>query len=815
MMIALATLRERRAAFVGSFVALTLGVAVLAATLVVFVSARPAVPDRLAAAAVVVQAPAAGSDVDTFEEYVPWPAEQAAALARDLAEIPGVTAAVPDRSFYAQPVRDGRPLGDPSAGDPLGHAWSTAALAPYRLVDGAPPAARGEVVLGTEYGFPAGDDVTLLTAEGPSTWTVTGTVDGPGVYLADSVAAAYAPGVTAIGLILADGADTGAVAAAARELIGSAGTVLRGPDRVALEPESDARTRWIGTQLLTVTVLLAAFATVFVMASTSALNAYQRRRELGLLRAVGATPRQVRRMLLGEALGVAVVAALVGAVLGSALAPLLGNLLVRAEMEPAGFTPRPSLLPVGAAVLTGIVVALLGAWSASRRAARVRPLEALREAAVDRRPMTVGRWILGGLAVAGGLGLAALVPVVDADASMSAALLSALALIVGLAALAPVAVPPVVRLLTAPLGRGAGATGMVVRESAVTAVRRTAATVAPVLLTVGFATLIFGMVSTASPAFGTADARAAGADAVVAPDGTPGLTDAAVAMVPGAVPPVLYSAAFAVDRAGTPVAVDVAGTDADGLVVGASVAKTHGWRAGDTAAMILADGVRETMTVTAVRPDGDLPSPVVLPRAVVRDHDPSALTPFVFSAGVPLSTDRLAGRHRRRPAGLLVRRRGGPAGVAVRARHGRHVGRLHRHRGRQHDRDGDRRPAPRLRRAPARRGDRAPDRADGRRRDGPRGAGRRRAGRRRRAAGAVRHPVGAGRVGGRAGRAGPALAGARRRGGGLRRAGPDRRGHRDPTHPQAAADVTDGGMVWPVRKKLSGSYAALIRRSSA
>ncbi len=635
-MLALATLRTRWPGFVGSFVALALGMAVLTATLVVFFSARPGVPDRLAAAAVVVQAPAAGSDVDSFEEYVPWPADRTDALSRELSGIPGVAAAVPDRSFYAQPVRDGQPLGDPSAGDPLGHAWSTTALAPYRLVAGVAPAAPGEVVLGDRYGFPPGSDVTLLTAEGPSTWTVTGTVDGPGVYVSDRVAAAYAPGVTAIGLVLAPGADPGAVTAAARSLVGSAGTVLRGPDRVALEPESHARTRWIGTQLLTVTVLLAAFATVFVMASTSALNAYQRRRELGLLRAVGATPAQVRRMMLGEALGVAAVAAVVGAVLGSALAPVLGDLLVRAEMEPVGFTPHASWLPVGTAILTGIVVALLGAWSASRRASRARPLAALHEAAVDRRTMSVGRWILGALAVAGGLALAALVPVVDADASMSAALCSAMALIVGLAALAPVIVPPVVRLLTVPLGRGGGATGMLVRESAVTAVRRTAATVAPVLLTVGFATLIFGMVSTASPAFGTADARAAGAAAVVAPAGTPGLTDAAVAAARDARPSALLSAAFAVG-AGRPVAVDVAGTDVDGLVVASSVAATHGWRAGDAASLILADGVREAMTVTAVRPDDELPSPVVLPRAVVRAHDRSALTPSVFSADPSLS----------------------------------------------------------------------------------------------------------------------------------------------------------------------------------
>jgi putative ABC transport system permease protein len=635
-MIALATLRHRWAAFVGSFVALALGVAVLAATLVVFVSAQPAVPDRLAAAAVVVRAPAAGPDEDPFEEYVPWPAERASDLARRLADIPGVAAAVPDRSFYAQPVRGEQPLGEPTDADPLGHAWSTTALAPFRLTEGAPPAGPGEVALGTRYGFAPGSDVTLLTATGPSTWRVTGTVDGPGVYLADAVAATYAPGVTAIGLVLEPGTDAAAVAAAARIVAGTDGTVLTGSALTALEPEADARTRWIGTQLLTVTVLLAAFATVFVMASTSALAAYQRRREVGLLRAVGATPRQIRRMLLGEALGVAVVAAVAGAGLGTLLAPVLGDLLVRAGMEPAGFTPRPSVLPIAAAMVGGVVVALLGAASAARRAARVRPLDALREAAVDRRLVSRTRWTLGGLALGGGVALAVLTPVVDADAAITTALFSAMALIAGSAAWAPAWIPPVMRVLAAPLGWGAGATGLLVRESAVAAVRRTAATVAPVLLTVGFATLVFGLVATASPAFGTADARASGAVAVVAPvDGTPGLTDAAVATVRSAEPPVLFSSAFVAVAGRPPVAVDVAGTDAAGLVTAASVAAANGWRTGAPATLVMASGERVSYPVTAVRPDAELPSPVVLPRAVVRAHDRSALTPHVFAAERP------------------------------------------------------------------------------------------------------------------------------------------------------------------------------------
>ena len=134
------------------------------------------------------------------------------------------------------------------------------------------------------------------------------------------------------------------------------------------------RTRWVGVQVITVTTMLAAFSAVFVMASTAGLSAYQRRRELALLRAVGATPRQVRRLLLGEAVGVGTVGAVAGAGLGLLLAPILGDLLVRAQLEPPGFAVRFAVLPLAVAVGTGILVALLGTWAASRRAARVSPI---------------------------------------------------------------------------------------------------------------------------------------------------------------------------------------------------------------------------------------------------------------------------------------------------------------------------------------------------------------------------------------------------------------------------------------------------------
>ncbi|MDG4821461.1 FtsX-like permease family protein [Asanoa sp. WMMD1127] len=631
-MLAWSTVRERWTAFVGSFVALCLGVAVLTASLVVFVSAQPAVPERLAGAAVVVQSPAGGQDAESYVEYVPWSASRAAELADALAAVPGVAAAVPDRSFYAQLVRDGRPLGDPEAGDPLGHGWSTAALAPYPLVAGAAPTGADEVVLDAGYGLTVGSGATVLTATGPRSMRVSGVVDGPGIYVSDASAVALAPGVRAIGLVLSPDAAPSTVAAAARTVVGGAGTVVSGDARTALEPEAVSRIRWLGTQLLTVMVLLAAFATVFVMASTAALNAYQRRRELALLRAIGATPRQTRRLLLGEALVVGVVSAAVGAVLGVLAAPVLGDLLVRAELEPAGFAPRPSLLGVGPAVLTGVVVAVAGAWAAARRAARVRPLEALREAAIDRRAMTLPRWLFGGLSGVVGMALAVLTPAVDDGSAMTTAIFSALALIVAITLLAPVVIPPVLRVLTAPLRRSA--TGEVVRESAGAAVRRTAATAGPILLTVGFAMLILGMVKTMSPALGGEDARALSVDAVVTADGAPGLSDAAVAGLPGTVLSGLSTQVFAdgsepLDALGVvPGAVPVPGVRGDAVVVA-----DPRWRAGDELRLTFADGESVSLRVDASVAPSALPSPLLLPRDLVRAHDPSALTSTAYVRG--------------------------------------------------------------------------------------------------------------------------------------------------------------------------------------
>jgi putative ABC transport system permease protein len=644
-----------------AFLAVSIGVTLVALATLLVAAGRPHVPDRLADAAIVVQSPQARTPVDPFPPTRPWSSQTAGDLAARLAELPGVAAAVPDRTFYAQALVDGRP--PPVKGQRQdtyeGHGWAGARLGGRHLTSGAPPRAPGEVVVDRALGLSPGASVTLLTATGPSPYEVTGVTDAPGFLVADQVAAALAPGVSAIGVVLAPGADPGEVASAAREVTGGQGRVLVGDERGALEPRDDARARWIGMQVLTGTAALAGFVTVFVVASTFAFAVAQRRRELGLLRTIGATPRQVRRMLYREALVVGTAGSAVGVFLGAVLAPVMGRVLIEAGFEPATFTVRYAWWPIAVSLAAGPVVALAGVWSASRRAARVRPMEALREAVVEQRPMGRLRWATGGLMVAAGIASAVGTATADhaRDGAMYA-LYSACLLITGVTVLAPAAVPFLVRLVSLPLRARPGAVGLLVRETALTATRRTASTAAPVLLTVAFAVLVSGMVRTTTEAYAVGRSSAVEAGWIVAPDRAPGLSDAAATATPGAalLPSTVFVTAGEI-RPLTALGVDpaafvsanralhvVSGSFSDlhgedAVVVSESALKTADatWSAPPPGVLpaakypvVFADGTSAALRVVAVVTDDSLPGDLLLPRAVVRGHDPSALTSAVY-----------------------------------------------------------------------------------------------------------------------------------------------------------------------------------------
>ena len=144
---------------------------------------------------------------------------------------------------------------------------------------------------------------------------------------------------------------------------------------------------------------------MFVVASTLGLSIQQREREIALLRAVAATPGQIRRMIAWEATIVALVGSAAGIWPGIVLGRALGHALLRSRHRAADYVPALRLAARRGGLGGGVATALLAVLAAGRRAARVPPTLALTDAAVEPRLLGPGRVIGGLLALAGAVPL--------------------------------------------------------------------------------------------------------------------------------------------------------------------------------------------------------------------------------------------------------------------------------------------------------------------------------------------------------------------------------------------------------------------------
>ncbi|MGW1338738.1 FtsX-like permease family protein [Streptomyces rubiginosohelvolus] len=523
LMLALRGIRLRWVTFVGSFLALVLGVGLIAATglaLAATFDAPERGPERFAAAPVVVRADGLlRVDTPTGTRTAPLdrPGPVPPGLAAQLASL-GRT--VEDRSFPAD-IMDPHPGQDDEAR--VGHPWSVAAAAPYRLATGRAPAAPGDVVVTTGTGGPrlrTGDRVRVRTPAGNEARTVVGTVAGRGfedaVFFTDDEAARISPDIDAL-VVHAD-------ATAVRDALGpdSGMDVLTGHDRRHADPDPDLDARALVSvnALLGTAAGITLFVSAAVVASTFSYAVAQRRREFGLLRTAGATPGQIRRTVLAESVLVGVAASAAGTLLGAGGAPLLVRRMTEAGLAPSWFALGDPSWPLHTAFWTGVSVATAAALVSCHRAGRTAPTEALREAAVDSRVMPVSRWAAAVLVLLLGLGLPALALATDPGDLLGrkSYITRPMILIVGCALLAPVLVRPVGRLLTWLPARLPGATGVLVRENTAAGVRRTAAVAAPVLITVALATSLTGTVATLEEARATEARTATTADFVVTPE---------------------------------------------------------------------------------------------------------------------------------------------------------------------------------------------------------------------------------------------------------------------------------------------------------
>ncbi|MFC7308121.1 ABC transporter permease [Streptomyces monticola] len=229
---------------------------------------------------------------------------------------------------------------------------------------------------------------------------------------------------------------------------------------------------------------VALFIGSFLIVNTFTMLVARRSREIALLRAIGASRRQVSRSILVEALLVGLLASAAGFLLGLGVASVLPSLLTAGGHAlphgPLAIGP----LPVVAALAVGVGVTVLAAWLPSRRAAKVAPVQAMRTAAQPpRNSSSKLRAVTGlGLLVLGAGLLVSLMGAESAtDENLQTAMLGCGLLMAALIVLAPLLAVPAIRL-TGRLMRRSGVTGRLARENALRDPRRTGATAATLLV---------------------------------------------------------------------------------------------------------------------------------------------------------------------------------------------------------------------------------------------------------------------------------------------------------------------------------------------
>ncbi|PZF83910.1 FtsX-like permease family protein [Jiangella anatolica] len=222
------------------------------------------------------------------------------------------------------------------------------------------------------------------------------------------------------------------------------------------------------------------FMALFVVGSTFGFVIATRRRELGLLRLVGATGRQVRRLVLGESLAVALAASVAGCLVATPLVPPILALVRHVGVTDQHLiAPSPSLAWAIAAP-TGLVVALLGAWRSSRRAAKVSPSAALREASIERGRPSLPQWIVGTICLAGVVAAALLAQRSDPLFMLVASMLLPEVVVIGIMCFGSLLIPRLAALLGRPfVHRDVAA--RIARDELRAAVRTTTSVAAPVL----------------------------------------------------------------------------------------------------------------------------------------------------------------------------------------------------------------------------------------------------------------------------------------------------------------------------------------------
>ncbi|MFI7603133.1 ABC transporter permease [Actinoplanes sp. NPDC049681] len=569
---------------------------------------------------------------------------------------------------------DGKVLS--SAGPPrLGVAW-TGADALVKLREGRGPAAADEIAVNATVakaaGLKVGDRVGVLTLEPKKQFTLVGVFGFSGdrdslggaqqVAFTEPVAQKLMLGRTGVYSSVRVRAADGVTPAELRDRIGSAlgsAYVVRTGEQLADENAADLQEglSFFGRILLGFAGV-ALFVGVFLILNTFSIIVAQRTRELALMRALGASRRQVITSVLVEAVAIGLVAAVLGLAAGVGVGALLAYLFgsfAGGGLELASIAVPPAA--VISAFVVGVVVTVIAAVLPALRASRIAPVAAMQDVATPDRPLTK-------LSVAGGVvtaaGAAALGVGLFGDGGLWLILGGVLVSFVGVALLTPLISRPVVALL----GRlfSWSLPGRLGRLNSGRNPRRTAITAAALMVGIALVTGVTVVMDSAKSSLKAEAARVLKAQIMISGDQNgprPPTYDPAVVRRAAQIPGVRAAAGLWNDQVlidGEKQWVDatddlaalaqtyggsatLAALKDDQIAVSAPEAAKHGWQAGSTVTVQASRGEPHHYTVVATYPEDALPGSIMLPAAATRDFGiPQPVLGFVrLDDAIPVS----------------------------------------------------------------------------------------------------------------------------------------------------------------------------------
>ncbi|MFF2438973.1 ABC transporter permease [Streptomyces sp. NPDC058107] len=685
--LSVSSLRAHKRRFAGTFTAVLLGVAFLAGTLVMGDTLRASFDTMFADAASGTDAVVRSADVVTVSgegEGTRQPVSTT--LVKKIEQTPGVAAAAADIQGAGQLIAaDGKPIGGQGPPTLAGNWIQDPELNPYELAEGRAPSASGEVVINRGTADRGGlkiGDTTMLRTPDPVRVTVVGLAtfggeDGMGQVTYTGMTQADAeryltpkPGEAA-GILVRAGPGT-----SQQELVDALTPVLpENTEAITGQASATENQNMIsGAFLGLFTTLLLLFSGIVLLVATFSIHntfaivVAQRTRENALLRALGASRRQILGSTLVEAAVVGVIASAAGLAAGIGIAVGL-----QALFPAVGFPfPEGALVISGVSLLlplaVGVIVCLGSALLPAVRAGRTAPLAALRETAVDDSAASRVRTVTGVALLLTSVGA-----ITTGILAAPSVWLSAAGAVLALAAfvvLGPVASSYAVRVLGAPLDRLRGVTGGLARRNALRSPKRTAATATALMIGVAVVSLftVFGAclkatmnqtvdrsfagdVAISAPAFG---AGGSGLSPGLAPavDRLPDVATAVglgkgVAEVNGAGRALTVTDPAALAKVfdlGT-VRGSMNALGANGIAVSGPEAAERGLHTGSTARLTFTDGEQQTFTVRALYDRSELAGDYVITRQAWAPHraqDSDTLVAVTFEDGVSTADGKAA-----------------------------------------------------------------------------------------------------------------------------------------------------------------------------